>query len=89
MMSSSYNYLGAALLAGAGGRWVQDPKHGLGVELAPSFVAYPFAKAAKQFASGRTAGDSVLLFFDVSVSLGADAQLRASFGKGETPPSEP
>ena len=82
-------YLGAALLAEAGGRWVQDPKHGLGVELAPRFVAYPFAKAAKQFANGRTAGDSVLSFFDVSVSLAADAQLRASLGKTGTPPSEP
>lgn len=82
-------YLGAALLAEAGGRWVQDPKRGPAVELAPSFVAYPFAKAAKQFANGREAGGSVLSFFDASVSLAADARLRATFGKAEPPTSDP
>ena len=80
-------YLGAALIAEAGGRWVQEPEHGLGVELAPSFVAFLFAKAAKQFANGLEAGDSVLSFFDMSVELAADPQLRASVGKaGPTTP---
>lgn len=70
-------YLGAALLAEVGGRWVQDGELGLGIELAPTFVAFPFAKAAKQFANGLEAGDSVLSFFDVSVSVATDPQLRA------------
>ena len=82
-------YLGAALIAEAGGRWVQDPKYGLAVEMAPSFVAYPFAKAAKQFANGHDDGDSVLSFFDISVRFAADPQLRVSLGKAEPPTPDP
>ena len=78
-------YLGASLIAEVGGRWVQDPEYGLAVELAASFVAYPFAKAAKQFTNGHAAGDSVLSFFDISVELAANPQLRASVGKTEPP----
>lgn len=81
-------YLGAALIVEAGGCWMQDPDHGLAVELAPSLVAYPFAKAAKQFANGRADGNSVLSFFDVTIRLAAEPRLRASLGKAEPPPPD-
>ena len=71
-------YLGASLIAEAGGHWVQDPEYGLGVEILPDLVAFPFAKAAKHFANGRE--DSVLSFFDVTTALAADKRRKAGPG---------
>ncbi len=58
-------YIGEALIAEIGGRWVQDPAHGLGVQLPSDLIAFPFAKAAKHFANGIE--DSVLSFFEFAV----------------------
>ncbi len=69
------SYLGEALIAAVGGCWVQDPDNGLGVQLAPKLVVFPFARAAKQFADG--AGDSVLSFFEIAELLAAE-QRRAA-----------
>lgn len=71
-------YLGEALIAEIGGRWVQDPAYGLGVELTPDLVVFPFAKASKHFANG--AEDSVLSFFDIAAVLAADQRRRADPG---------
>ncbi len=68
-------YLGEALITEIGGRWVQDPDNGLGVELAPKLVVFPFAKAAKHFACGTE--DSVLSFFEIAELLAAE-QRRAA-----------
>lgn len=71
-------YLGNALIAEIGGRWVQDADHGLGVELAPDMITYPFAKASKHFANGSE--DSVLSFFDISIILANEQRGRATQG---------
>lgn len=69
-------YLGEALIAEVGGRWVQTSDHGLGVELAPKVMVFPFAKASKHLANGG--GDSVLSFFDISVMLAVEHRGRAA-----------
>lgn len=68
-------YLGEVLITVVGGRWVQDSDCGLGVQLAPKLVVFPFAKAAKHFANG--AEDSVLSFFEIAELLAAE-QRRAA-----------
>ncbi len=68
-------YLGEALIAEIGGHWVHDPDDGLGVELAPKLVVFPFAKTTKHFAYGAV--DSVLSFFEVAELLAAE-QRRAA-----------
>lgn len=69
------SYLGEALITEIGGRWVQDPESGLGVELTPKLVVFPFAKAAKHFANGAT--DSVLSFFEIAELLAAEQRRTA------------
>jgi len=57
-------YLGAALIADYGGRWVRDQTLGesLAVEVTPQLVCYPLAKAHKHVFEGP--GDSVRAFFN-------------------------
>ena len=57
-------YLGAALIAEYGGRWVRDATLGdsLAVEVTPQLVCYPLAKAHKHVFDGP--GDSVRAFFN-------------------------
>lgn len=69
------SYLGEALIAEIGGRWVQDPDNGLEVELAPKLLVFPFAKAAKHFAYGAV--DSVLSFFEIAELLPAEKRRAA------------
>lgn len=68
-------YLGEALIAEIGGCWMQDSDCGLGIELAPSVIVFPFAKASKHFANGAI--DSVLSFFDMSALLAVEHRGRA------------
>ncbi len=77
-------YLGEALIADVGGRWVQDLEHGLGVELTPNLVAFPFAKVANYFANENE--DSVLSFFDTTALLAADQRRRSSGSGGASSP---
>jgi len=69
-------YFGEALIAEVGGPWVLAPVYGLGVELTPDLVTFPFAKASKHFANG--AEDSVLSLFETAVAMAADQRLRAA-----------
>ena len=67
--------LGEALITVVGGGWVQTSDHGLGVQLAPKLMVFPFAKAAKQLANG--AEDSVLSFFEIAGLLAAEQRSAA------------
>jgi hypothetical protein len=62
-------YLGAALIAEYGGRWVRDATLGdsLAVEVTPQLVCYPLAKAHKHVFDGP--GDSVRAFFNSVAAL--------------------
>ena len=61
------SYVGEAIRRRDGGRWVRERDGTIGLELAPEFVAYPFAKVAKHFANGE--GDSVYSFYGLIPSL--------------------
>lgn len=60
-------YLGEAIRAESGGRWVHDPEYGVAVELDPDIVTFPLVKARKHFANG--AEDSVLSLFDGTLAI--------------------
>ena len=63
-------YLGAALIAEFGGRWIRDQTLGggsLAVEVAPQLICYPLSKAHKHLFDGP--GDSVRAFFNSVVAL--------------------
>jgi hypothetical protein len=62
-------YLGAALIAEFGGRWIRDQTFGgnLAVEVTPQLVCYPLTKAHKHVFDGP--GDSVRAFFNSVVAM--------------------
>ena len=59
LVSTVGSYLGAAVIATHGGRWVRA-QGDMGVEIDGGFTAFPFAKAAKLVANGPE--DSILSF---------------------------
>nr|MBP6750660.1 hypothetical protein [Xanthomonadaceae bacterium] len=54
------SYIGESIRRKYGGRWV-EAEDGIGVEIRPDFVAFPFNKVSKQFENGPE--DSVLSFY--------------------------
>lgn len=70
------SYLGEAIIAEAGGAWVEDEAGGLGVRFANGDTAYPFAKVWKQFDEGLEAGESILSFYNISVDYVATGRLH-------------
>jgi hypothetical protein len=70
------SYLGEAIIAAAGGRWVEDDNGGVGVTFDNGDTAYPFAKVAKQFEQGLEQGESIASFYKVSVDLVAKGGLH-------------
>lgn len=80
------SYLGEAIIASAGGDWVEDEDGRLGVRFASGDTAYPFAKVRKQFDEGLAGAESIAGFYDVSVNFVAKGKLRdAQTGRGEAP----
>ncbi len=75
-------YLGDAIIAEIGGRWVVHPQHGLAVQVVPEFEAFPFAKARKHVANGVE--DSVLSFFDVTRAIATDRRSKKAGGPSIT-----
>jgi hypothetical protein len=64
-------YIGAALIAEYGGRWIDDGGT-IGVEISPRLVVYPINKTRKHMQNG--AEDSVLSMFDMVPHLLQDTQ---------------
>lgn len=54
------SYIGESIRRKYGGRWV-EAEYGIGVEIRPNFVAFPFNKVSKQFENGQE--DSVFSFY--------------------------
>lgn len=78
------SYLGEAIIATAGGEWIDDAG-GLGVQFANGDTAYPFVKVQKQFDQGLEDGESIASFYDISVNFIATGKLQdggAGGGKG-------
>jgi hypothetical protein len=77
------SYLGEAIIAKAGGEWIEDDAGGLGVRFATGDTAYPFVKVQKQFDQGLEGGESILSFYNVSVDYVAAGKLHEkSAGEG-------
>jgi hypothetical protein len=77
------SYLGEAIIAKAGGEWIEDDAGGLGVRFATGDTAYPFVKVQKQFDQGLEGGESILSFYNVSVDYVAAGKLHDnSAGEG-------
>ncbi|MFZ5637572.1 MAG: hypothetical protein ACOY82_13415 [Pseudomonadota bacterium] len=55
-------YLGESIRRRYGGRWVSTDS-GVGVEINPGFIVFPFSKVEKQFVNGPE--DSILSFYQV------------------------
>jgi hypothetical protein len=81
------SFLGEAIIAASSGKWHEDADGNLCVIFPGGDCAYPFTKVAKQFEQGLEAGESILSFYDISVSYVATGMLgTAAAGKaGETP----
>ena len=81
------SFLGEAIIAASSGQWHEDADGNLCVTFPGGDCAYPFTKVAKQFEQGLEAGESILSFYDISVSYVATGMLgAAAAGKaGETP----
>lgn len=54
------SYIGESIRRNYGGRWV-EAEDGIGVEIRPDFIAFPFNKVSKQFSNGPE--DSVFSFY--------------------------
>jgi hypothetical protein len=61
------SFLGEAIIAAAGGVW-DECDNGVGVRFSEGNWAFPFAKVAKQYANGLEGGDSILSFYQITVS---------------------
>lgn len=72
-------FLGECLIAAVNGRWQLHEGLGWSVEFAPDRFAFPLAKVEKQLRYGQDGGDSILSFYDTTVTLSAGAG-----GDGET-----
>jgi len=78
-------YLGEAIIAAApDGIWDEDAAGGLGVRFANGDMVFPFAKVAKQFGEGLSAGESILSFYNVSIEYVAAGKLGQA-GESEAP----
>ena len=62
-------YVGEAIIAATGGAWDETENGALGVRFANGNWCFPFAKVSKQLESGLEAGESVLSFYNVSVTV--------------------
>jgi hypothetical protein len=69
-------YLGEAIIAKAGGQWIEDDAGRLGVRFATGDTIYPFTKVQKLFDNGLKAGDSIVSFYNVSIDFIAKGKLR-------------
>lgn len=76
------SYLGEAIIAAAGGDWIEDDRGGLGIRFDNGDTAYPFAKVAKQFAQGQEQGESIASFYDISVDFVAKGRLSEQKSQG-------
>jgi hypothetical protein len=74
------SYLGEAIIAKAGGQWMEDDAGRLGIRFANGDTAYPFTKVQKPLDNGLEAGDSIASFYETSVNFIATGKLR-----GRTP----
>jgi hypothetical protein len=70
------SYLGEAIIANAGGRWIEDDKGGLGVQFTNGDIVYPFNKVQKFFDNGLVGGDSIVSFYNLSINAIATGKLR-------------
>ncbi|GAA4214466.1 hypothetical protein [Microbispora amethystogenes] len=68
-------FLGACLLAAAGGAWDYSDDNGWGVRFPNGCLAYPFAKVRKQFRNGTEGGDSISSFYRVAIDVVAGGKL--------------
>lgn len=72
------SYLGEAIIAAAGGRWVDDEQGGIGIEFQTGDRCFPFGKVEKQFEQGVEGGESILSFYNISVDYVAKGRLGAA-----------
>jgi hypothetical protein len=72
------SYLGEAIIAEAGGHWIEDDEGRLAVAFPNGDAVYPFAKVQKQFDQGVAEGESILSFYTVSATFVAIGGLRAA-----------
>jgi hypothetical protein len=77
------SFLGEAIIAGAGGHWIEDDNGGVGIEFQTGDRCYPLGKVAKQFDLGLEAGESILSFYNIAVDFVAKGKL-ASAGKEQS-----
>ncbi|MGE0023154.1 MAG: hypothetical protein AB7S70_05915 [Hyphomicrobium sp.] len=78
------SYLGEAIIAAAGGAWIEDDAGGIGVRFPNGDTAYPFTKVRKQFEQGLQSGESIASFYNVSVNFVATGKLHEeAAGSGE------
>ena len=61
MVSMFGSYLGECIRQTYGGRWVEQPEYGWGMEIAKDFMVFPFNKVDKQM--DQIEGDSVYGLF--------------------------
>lgn len=74
------SFLGECMIANYGGRWVEHPEAGWGVQFDTGFTAFPFNKVGKRFRPDGQA-DSIVSFYTVIPVL--LEQERAKKGKSE------
>lgn len=75
------SYLGEAIIAGAGGHWIEDDAGGVGIRFASGDTAYPFTKVQKQFDQGLEGGESILSFYNICVDFVAAGKLGEGQGR--------
>lgn len=68
------SYIGESIRHAYGGRWV-DAEDGIGIEIRPDFIVFPFNKVNKQFENGPE--DSVLSFYQSIPALLEHARTAA------------
>lgn len=76
------SYLGEAMIAEAGGQWIEDDAGGIGIRFASGDTAYPFVKVRKQFDEGLAGGESILSFYNIAVDFVASGKLGAKAAGG-------
>lgn len=75
-------YLGEAIIAAApGAAWTEDDSGALAVLFPNGDLAYPFNKVEKQVAEGLENGESILSFYNISVSYVAAGKLGEAASK--------
>ncbi|SDR21064.1 hypothetical protein [Thermostaphylospora chromogena] len=70
------SFLGECIVSATGGRWECSEEHGWGVRLGEEGIVFPFVKVRKQFTNGIAGGDSILSFYNITVTYLATGRLR-------------